>query len=92
MSGRLGAAPVCTHGEQVRQVQPSGAGCQECLETGDTWVHLRLCLTCGHVGCCNQSPNQHALKHFQATRHPIVQSFEPGEDWRWCWVDETYLD
>ena len=55
---------------------------------GDSWVHLRLCLSCGHVGCCDSSKNKHATKHFHRTKHPIIQSFEPGEDWRWCYVDE----
>ena len=84
--------PVCTHGDQIREVVPSAAGCEDCLRTGDTWVHLRLCMTCGHVGCCNNSKNRHGMKHFEATGHPIVQSFEPGEDWMWCWADEVYLE
>lgn len=63
-------------------------GCEECLETGSTWVHLRLCLGCGHVGCCDSSPNRHASKHYDATSHPVMRSFEPGENWRWCFVDE----
>lgn len=92
MSGRLPPPPVCTHAGQIRHVQPSAEGCEDCLKTGDVWVHLRMCMTCGYVGCCNQSPNRHALKHYQATQHPIVQSLEPGEDWMWCWTDETYLD
>ena len=82
------ANPDCTHLNTIRKVHPSGTGCKECLEMGDTWVHLRLCLECGHVGCCDSSKNKHATKHFRATKHPIVQSFEPGEDWRWCYVDE----
>jgi uncharacterized UBP type Zn finger protein len=69
-------------------VLPSAAGCEECLQTGDSWVQLRLCLTCGHVGCCDSSPNAHARRHFLAIGHPIVQSFEPGERWRWCYVHE----
>jgi uncharacterized UBP type Zn finger protein len=81
----------CTHRGSIREVTPSGAGCKECLEMGDTWVHLRLCLACGHVGCCDSSKNKHATRHFHATSHPIVQSFQPGEDWRWCYVDEVYL-
>jgi uncharacterized UBP type Zn finger protein len=81
-------ATTCTHLGTIRDVTPSGAGCQECLEMGDTWVHLRLCLACGHVGCCDSSKNTHATKHFHATGHPIIQSFQPGEDWRWCYVDE----
>lgn len=65
-------------------------GCEECLQTGDEWVHLRLCLTCGHVGCCDSSKNQHATKHHLATEHPVIQSFEPGELWRWCYVDKIF--
>ena len=66
-------------------------GCEECLQTGSEWVHLRLCLSCGHVGCCDSSPNTHATKHFKTTEHPIVKSFEPGENWEWCYVDKTYV-
>jgi monovalent cation/hydrogen antiporter len=62
-------------------------GCEECLAMGSTWVHLRLCLECGHVGCCDSSPNRHASKHFASERHPVMRSFEPGESWRWCFVD-----
>ena len=82
----------CTHTDQINEdVTPSAEGCEECLQVGDTWVHLRECLTCGHVGCCDSSKNKHATKHFQATDHPIVQSFQPGEDWRWCYVDEILV-
>ncbi len=77
------------HLKEIRDVTPSGDGCEECLKTGSQWVHLRLCLTCGHVGCCDSSPGRHARKHAQTRKHPIVQSFEPGEDWRWCFVDEA---
>jgi len=73
-------------------VTPSSHGCKECLERGDSWVHLRLCLTCGHVGCCDDSPNHHATRHFQATKHPVIKSFEPGEDWAWCFVDEEMVE
>ena len=82
----------CTHTEQVEQVTPGTQGCKECLEMGDSWVHLRLCLACGHVGCCNDSENKHAQKHFNQTDHPVIQSFEPGEDWLWCYIDETYVE
>ena len=81
----------CTHRDQIRDVTPSGAGCVECLATGGTWVHLRLCLTCGHVGCCDDSPGKHATQHHHETEHPIIQSFEPGETWRWCYVDEVMM-
>ena len=81
----------CSHLQTIHEVTPSADGCEECLAIGAEWVHLRLCLTCGHVGCCNSSPNRHATKHFHATKHPIVQSFEPGEDWEWCYVDELMI-
>jgi uncharacterized UBP type Zn finger protein len=77
------------HLKEIREVTPSAEGCEECLKIGSQWVHLRLCLTCGHVGCCDSSPNRHATKHFRTTRHPIIQSFEPGEGWRWCYVHEA---
>jgi uncharacterized UBP type Zn finger protein len=81
----------CNHVFQIRPVEPRSDGCEECLATGDDWVHLRLCLCCGHVGCCDQSKNRHASKHFRSSAHPIVRSFEPGEDWMWCYVDELFL-
>ena len=82
----------CTHTDQIQTVAPSAQGCEECLKTGDSWVHLRLCRTCGHVGCCNSSKNKHAQKHFDQTDHPVIQSFESGEDWLWCYIDETYAE
>jgi uncharacterized UBP type Zn finger protein len=82
----------CSHMDQIRDVSPNTPqGCEECLESGDSWVHLRLCLTCGHVGCCDSSPNRHARKHYEAESHPIVRSFEPGEHWRWCFEDEVMV-
>ena len=81
----------CTHLDQVKTDAPNSKGCEECLAMGDTWVHLRLCRTCGHVGCCDSSKNKHATKHFHATKHPIVTSLERGEDWSWCYVDEIDL-
>jgi uncharacterized UBP type Zn finger protein len=81
----------CTHLDQIHDVEPSAQGCEECLKIGDWWVHLRKCLSCGHVGCCDSSPNRHATKHFHSSEHPIVASFEPGEDWRWCYVDEVLV-
>jgi hypothetical protein len=84
-------ATQCTHLDQIRQVTPSANGCEDCLKIGDTWVHLRICLECGHVGCCDSSKNKHATKHFHSTNHPIVQSFQPGEDWRWCYIDQVML-
>jgi uncharacterized UBP type Zn finger protein len=84
------AAMTCGHQKLIKQVVPrTPEGCEECLKMGDDWVHLRLCLSCGHVGCCDSSKNKHATKHFHATQHPIIQSFQPGEDWKWCYVDEV---
>lgn len=80
---------TCKHLNQTRDVSPSGDGCKECLEMGDTWVHLRLCLECGHVGCCDSSKNKHATKHYGTAHHPVIRSFEPGERWLWCYVDES---
>jgi uncharacterized UBP type Zn finger protein len=83
---------VDPHIGEIRDVTPiTPDGCAECLATGGRWVHLRLCLSCGHVGCCDSSPNKHATAHVKGTGHPIVQSFQPGEDWRWCYVDEQYV-
>lgn len=73
-------------------VPPSGDGCVECLDADGWWIHLRRCATCGHVGCCNSSPGQHATAHFQQTGHPMVQSFEPGEDWFWDYQSEDYVE
>ena len=83
----------CSHIAELHHVAPhTPAGCEECLTTGGRWVHLRLCLSCGHVGCCDSSPGKHATKHFHATTHPMIRSFEPGEDWAWCYVDELFLE
>ena len=86
-------SPHCPHLAEVRNVNPkTPAGCEECLATGGRWVHLRLCQECGHVGCCDNSPGRHATKHFHATKHAIIRSFEPGEDWSWCYVDELFFE
>ncbi len=86
-------AQTCTHLDQIQNPAPNTPdGCEECLETGDSWVHLRLCETCGHVGCCDSSKNKHATKHFNQTNHPIIKSFEPGEDWGWCYPDELMIE
>lgn len=82
---------ICTHLDQIHTVDPTSHGCEECLRIGGRWVHLRMCLTCGHVGCCDSSEHKHATRHFRATGHPLVQSIEPGEDWRWCYVDELHV-
>ena len=81
----------CTHLDSVHTSTPNTDGCEECLAIGDTWVHLRLCRMCGHVGCCDQSKNRHATKHFHATGHPIMSSHEPGETWSWCYVDQLFI-
>ena len=83
----------CSHLEQVNLgIEGKTKGCEECDEMiGSDWVHLRLCLSCSHVGCCDSSPNKHGTKHFKATSHPIIKSFEPGENWKWCYVDELFI-
>jgi len=82
----------CSHLDQVRVRPPETVeGCEECLKTGDRWVHLRTCLTCGKVGCCDSSPNRHATRHADEAGHPLVTSAQPGEHWSWCYVDEVML-
>jgi hypothetical protein len=84
---------VCTHLIEIAQVSPSTTkGCEDCLREGTRWVHLRECLQCGHVGCCDNSPRRHATAHFHASAHPIMRSIEPGEDWAWCFVDSLFLE
>lgn len=85
------SASPCIHVDQIQAVQPGSTGCEECLATGDRWVHLRKCLICGHIGCCDSSKNKHATKHFHTTQHPVIESFERGEDWRWCYVDNSFV-
>jgi uncharacterized UBP type Zn finger protein len=84
---------ACPHVAELGPEPPARTpnGCEECLAGGTRWVHLRLCLSCGHVGCCDSSPERHATAHFQATAHPVMRSFQPGEDWRWCFVDQTLV-
>ena len=82
----------CSHLSRILDVEPSTTeGCEDCLREGSDWVHLRECLECGHVGCCDNSPRRHATAHWQGTAHPIMRSFEPGEDWAWCYPDELFL-
>jgi uncharacterized UBP type Zn finger protein len=83
---------VCAHLKQIHPVAPSSRGCAECLELGDDWLHLRICLYCGHVGCCDSSKNKHATKHFHATGHAIIRSFEPGETWGYCYPDDLFFE
>ena len=86
-------ADGCTHFEGIHPKEPkTPEGCEECLAVDGEWMHLRLCLECGHVGCCDNSPGKHATKHFHRTNHPVIRSFEPGEDWGWCFVDEAFVE
>lgn len=84
---------VCTHRDQIKDFPPQNISvCEECVKLGDSWVNLRQCLTCGHVGCCDSSKNTHATRHFKATKHPIMKSVTPGEEFTWCYVDEMMID
>ena len=82
---------TCSHLDtiEVQDVPADIAGCEDCLREGTRWVHLRMCQSCGHIGCCDNSPRRHATAHNRATSHPIIRSAEPGEDWSWCYVDEV---
>ena len=82
----------CSHLDPAVDADPSGTGCVECLKTGGRWVHLRRCVSCGHVGCCDNSPGRHATAHFHETQHPLIQSFEPGEEWFYCYVDDVAFE
>ncbi len=87
------AQTTCTHLDQIKDVHPKDITvCEDCVKIGDTWVALRECLTCGHVGCCDSSKNKHATKHFQETGHPIMKSVTPGEEFAWCYIDKIYLE
>ncbi|MBO0731287.1 MAG: UBP-type zinc finger domain-containing protein [Acidimicrobiaceae bacterium] len=83
---------TCTHLDAIETQDASGDGCVECLQTGGRWVHLRRCASCGHIGCCDSSPGKHATAHFHGAGHPVIQSYEPGEDWFWCYVDELSFE
>ncbi|HEY7927552.1 MAG: UBP-type zinc finger domain-containing protein [Candidatus Dormibacteria bacterium] len=85
-------AESCSHLDTITDAPPSGTGCVECLAAGQRWVHLRRCTVCGHIGCCDSSPGTHATKHFRATTHPVIQSFEPDESWYWCYADEVMIE
>jgi uncharacterized UBP type Zn finger protein len=85
------AKPPCEHFDPAALKTADELVCQECIKTGDTWVHLRTCQTCGGTHCCDSSPNQHATKHYRATQHPVIISAEPGEQWAWCYVDEQFM-
>jgi hypothetical protein len=83
---------TCDHLQMIRDVVPSARGCEECLKSGSPCLHQRICRTCGHVGCCDNSPNRHATAHFHATGHPIIEGYDPPEGWGWCYVDEILFD
>ena len=89
----MSANPVCTHLGQIEvtELPETIDGCEECLKSGGTWVHLRMCMTCGKIGCCDDSPNRHATAHSGESGHPIIRSAEPGEDWSWCYLDEVFF-
>lgn len=82
----------CEHISAILPVTPSADGCEDCLKIGGRWLHLRMCQSCGHVGCCDQSPNRHATKHYHSTKHPIISSREPGEDWGYCYPDDQFYE
>jgi len=82
----------CAHLDQIKEVTPNSEGCAECIALGDTWIHLRMCRTCGHVGCCDESKNKHASRHFYEMDHPIIKSLEPDEGWSWCFIDEVVVE
>jgi hypothetical protein len=82
---------TCSHFDRIRNVQPSGTGCADCILAKGTWMQLRMCMECGHVGCCDLS-QKHATRHFHATRHPICRSIEPGEQWGWCYIDQLWFE
>ena len=83
---------TCTHFDRINEVTPSADGCEDCLKTGDSWVHLRLCRQRGHVGCCDSSKNRHATGHYHATGHPVMESYDPPDPWGWCYIDQEMLD
>ena len=87
-----GTKVPCSHLDEVGEVSPSADGCEDCLRSGGRWLHLRICMVCGHVGCCDSSPNRHATAHFRDSSHPVIQSFEPDEGWWWCYLDETAFE
>ena len=84
---------LCSHRDRIMLAQLPAvvAGCEDCLQVGDKWLHLRICLECGHVGCCDDSPNRHATAHATAMGHPVIRSLEPGEEWAWCYIDGVGL-
>jgi uncharacterized UBP type Zn finger protein len=91
LADAAGRGEGCDHLTKAGVVVPSADGCEKCLQMGNTWVHLRLCLICGHVGCCDNSKNKHAAKHYHSTGHPIIMSFEANEEWMWCYPDKALI-
>jgi uncharacterized UBP type Zn finger protein len=90
-AGELKRPTNCVHVDQINEVEPQTFGCEDCLKMGASWVHLRVCLTCGYVGCCNSSKNKHASRHANETGHWVVMSMESGEEWMWCYKDEDFI-
>ena len=88
----MATTQVCAHLDQIKNPKPNSKGCAECLKLGDTWVHLRLCESCGNVGCCDSSKNKHATKHARASGHPIIKSLERGESWLYCYLDDVMFE
>lgn len=87
------AQRTCSHLDQLKTTTPNTPeGCEECLALGDSWVQLRLCVTCGHVGCCDSSKNRHATRHYRGTGHPLIASYQPGDNWMWCYPDELFME
>ncbi|MEO1023492.1 MAG: UBP-type zinc finger domain-containing protein [Bacteroidota bacterium] len=82
---------ACSHTHFIEVTETDVYVCEECIKSGDTWVHLRMCMTCGHVGCCDSSKNKHARKHYLRSGHPIIRSIEPGESWRYCYIDDEII-
>lgn len=82
----------CEHISTINKVKPSAEGCEDCLKIGGRWVHLRMCMHCGHIGCCDSSPNRHATAHYSSTDHPIIRSVEPGERWGFCYPDDAFYE
>lgn len=91
IGARLRREPPCRHLAEVMDPPPRTVGCEACQELGMRWLHLRKCLSCGRVGCCNESPGRHANAHYLEAGHPMIRSLEPEETWRWCYVDEVEL-
>ena len=87
-----GVSQSCSHLDQIADVTPSSDGCEDCLRMGGQWVHLRMCMSCGHVGCCDNSPNRHATKHAKHSGHPVIASAEPGERWLYCYPDDAFAE